>query len=162
MIEEIETTSHIIVNSKDLKKIIKILRLKTVKLCTQSLYKKIIDDLKTKNNKKFLFIIKKTPKVFEQHWAEIYVDGSFKNKLYNKMLEESSILITEHYDFLSKLESLADLSEDGKVYLNKHDASIYNDLKNMVSNYNHNDIESVNDLVFDNIVKMIYNRSKNI
>ena len=162
MIEEIKTETHIIVNSKDLLKIVKILRSKTAKLCTQKLYNTIIKDLEIKNNKKFLFIFKKTPKVLEQHWAEIFQDGKFKKEIYNKMFLESSTLFADHYDFLRLMQSLAELSEDGKVYLNKHDAAIYNDLKNTVSNYNHNDIENVNNIIFDNIVKMIYNTSKNI
>lgn len=162
MINEIETESHIVVNSKDLLKIIKILRFKIVKTCTQILYKNILLELEKKNNQKILFLIKKTPTILEQYWTEIYEDGAFKNKQFNKYLEDCSILYKNHAEFLNYMISLSNLSENGQVYLSKQDAKTYNYLKNVAANYNHSDIENVNDDIFDNIVKMIYKLCENI
>jgi hypothetical protein len=162
MIKEIENESHIVVNSKDLLKIIKIIRLKIVKTCSQIMYKNIIAELEKTNNQKFLFLISKTPKILEQYWTEIYVDGEFKNKTFNKYLEECTVLYKDHAEFLNHMISLANLSENGLVYLSKHDAKTYNYLKNVATNYNHDDIKSVNNDIFDKLVKMTYKLCENI
>lgn len=157
MIHEIEIESHIIVKSKDLYKIIKSVRLKTVKLCTQKFYKYLIDDLENKNNSKILFLFKRTPKLFEQYWSEIYKDNKFSDEKYLLNLKECATKYTENAELFKKLESLSELSETGEVILSKNDAYIYNQLKKHVCSYDHNHIKNVNDNIFNIIVKMIYN-----
>lgn len=162
MINEIETESHIIVNSKDLFKIIKILRLKIVKKCAQALYKNIISELEKTNNQKILFLIKKTPKIIEQYWTEIYENGVFKNKLFNSYLEECTTLYKENSQFFIHMISLAEISENGQVYLSKKDAQTYYTLKVLASTYNEDDVENVNKDIFDKLVKMIYKLCENV
>lgn len=162
MINEIETESHVIVNSKDLIKIIKILRLKIVKKCSQKLYKNIIFELEKSNNQKILFLIKKTPKIIEQYWTEIYAEGVFKNKLFNSYLEECSTVYKENSEFFIHMLSLAEIAENGQVYLSKQDAQTYYTLKVLASTYNDDDVENVNKDIFDKIVKMIYKLCENV
>lgn len=157
MIHEIETESHVIVKSKDLLKITKILRLKTVKTCSQKLYKIVVEELEKTNNQKILFLIKKTPKILEQYWSEIYENGKFKNKIFDTYLQECSVLYKENCDFFKHMQGLAEMSESGDVYLSKQDALTYYNLKVLAAEYNHESIENVNNDIFDNIVKMIYN-----
>lgn len=162
MISEIEKESHIVVKSKDLLKIIKILRLKTVKTCSQTFYKHIIDELDKSNNKKILFFIKKTPKLLKQYWSEIYEDGKIKNKIFETYLQDSVLLYKNNYIFFNQMQSLAELSQNGDVYLSKQDALTYYNLKVLAAEYNHASVENVDDYLFDIIVKMIYKLHENI
>lgn len=155
MITEIETNSHIIVNSKDLLKIVKIVRHKVAKTCVQAFYKELVEILEKNNSEKILFLFSKTPKIFEQFWSEIFVNGELNSEYSNLLLTHSKVFI-DNYDLLQKLQSLAELSEDGKVYLSYNDAHDYNELKKMASSYNHDNVPNVNNPIFEEIVKIVY------
>lgn len=155
MIDEIETKTHIIVNSKELLKITKIVRHKVAKMCVQSFYKELLSILEKKNSEKILFLFSKTPKIFEQFWSEIYVDGILQDSYSNLLMKHTKPFI-DNYDLLQKLQSLAELSEDGKVFLSFNDGHVYNNLKKYVSLYNHDEINNVNNQIFEEIVKLVY------
>lgn len=155
MIQEIETKSHIIVNSKDLLKIVKIVRHKVAKTCAQNFYKELISVLEKKNAQKFLFLFTRTPKVFDQFWSEIYVNEVL-NETYKQILINNSSDFVDNFATLMKIQSLGELSEDGKVYLSLEEAHVYNEMKRIASTYDHSAIENVNNSIFDLIVNMIY------
>jgi hypothetical protein len=77
-------------------------------------------------------------------------------------LQESATLYKDSADFFVHMQSLAKLSESGEVYLSKADAKTYYNLKVLAAEYDHNNVENVNNDIFDVLVKMIYNLYENI